>query len=145
MKIKIFLLISIIIILCLGFFLLQEKRQNTLILILPDGREISVEIADDQEERQTGLMFRQELSDNAGMFFIFPEEKELSFWMKNTFIPLDIIFLDKDLKILNIDKAEPCQQDPCELYKSDGAAQYVLEINQRLGLEDEGKKIKVKR
>lgn len=62
--------------------------------------KINAEIADDNEERIKGLMFRERLNENSGMFFVFENEEEQTFWMKNTLIALDIIFIDKNLEIV---------------------------------------------
>lgn len=92
--------------------------------------EYVIEVADNYEERKEGLMFRTSLNERRGMFFIFEYPGKLRFWMKNTLIPLDIIFFDKDYRIVNIEKnAQPCSKDPCNLYFSAGPAQYVLEVN----------------
>ena len=91
--------------------------------------KVNVEIADDNNERSKGLMFRENLSMNAGMLFIFDLEENRTFWMKNTLFPLDIIFINKDLKIVDIKYAIPCKKEPCELYKSSKPAKYVLEVN----------------
>lgn len=95
---------------------------------------IPIEIADTEEERTQGLMDRESLE--GGMLFIFEEENYLNFWMKNTLIPLDIIFLDKNYKILNIQNAVPCKEEPCELYPSAGKAKYVLEVNAGFAQEE---------
>ena len=92
--------------------------------------KVNVEIADDDEERENGLMFRQKLNENEGMFFIFDSEDFLIFWMKNTLIPLDIIFIDEDFEIVDVKYAMPCKEEPCELYKSSKPAKYVLEVNE---------------
>lgn len=63
------------------------------------------------------------------MIFVFDEEKPRAFWMKNTLIPLDMIFLDDELNVINILTATPCEREPCRLYRSSGPARYVLEIN----------------
>ena len=92
--------------------------------------KINVEIADDNNERAKGLMFRERLNENDGMFFIFDEENYQTFWMKNTLIPLDMIFIGEDLEIVDIKNAVPCKEEPCFLYKSSKPAKYVLEANQ---------------
>ncbi len=91
--------------------------------------KINVEIADDKQERTKGLMLRTELDENSGMLFVFDEENYQTFWMKNTLIPLDMVFIGKDMKIVGIKNAVPCKQDPCTLYKSARPAKYVLEVN----------------
>ena len=91
--------------------------------------KINAEIADDNEERINGLMFRERLNENEGMFFIFGNEGYQAFWMKNTLIPLDIIFIGKNFEIVDIKNAVPCKDEPCPLYKSSKPAEYVLEVN----------------
>ena len=89
-----------------------------------------VEIAETSAERMKGLMNRESLDENSGMFFIFDKEKEYSFWMKNTLIPLDIIWLNKDMEIVHIEKnVQPCEEDPCQRYTPSKPAKYVLELN----------------
>ncbi len=93
----------------------------------------SVEIADTSEERARGLMFREELGENQGMLFVYEEEADRSFWMKNTLIPLDIIFLNSDFEVINIEQANPepnTSDENLASYRSERPAQYVLEINQ---------------
>ena len=66
--------------------------------------KIAIEIADNDYERTRGLMYRRSLPDNAGMLFIFERSGTLSFWMRNTYIPLDIIFIDQNKQIVTIQK-----------------------------------------
>ena len=91
--------------------------------------KVKVEIADDIQEREKGLMFREKLDENSGMLFVFDDENYQTFWMKNTLIPLDIIFIGKNYTIVDIKQAVPCDADPCSLYKSSFRAKYVLEVN----------------
>ena len=96
------------------------------------GKEIiyvNVEVANDEQERQQGLMFREFLDENSGMLFIFNEKAKYGFWMKNTLIPLDVVYIDEDLNIVDIIYAEPCKEDPCFIYKPKSDARYVLEVN----------------
>jgi len=95
-----------------------------------NGKKISIEIAKTASERAQGLMFREELCSDCGMLFIFEEEDLHNFWMKNTLIPLDIIFINKDLTIIDILSAEPCTENPCPHYTPKEKALYVLETNQ---------------
>ena len=101
---------------------------------------ISAEVADSQEERQRGLMNKDYLAPNTGMLFIFPDEAPRSFWMKNTKIPLDIIFIPSNFTIADIQSMEPCLEEPCKLYVSKEAAKYALEVNKGFA-EKHGTKI----
>ncbi len=92
--------------------------------------QVEVEIADTSEERIRGLMFRKSLGQKEGMFFVFPQEGFKGFWMKNTYIPLDIIFISEDLKVSSVVKdARPCKGDHCNTYKSEYPVKYALEVN----------------
>jgi uncharacterized protein len=92
--------------------------------------ELDINYARTDEEKRVGLMYRTNLPENEGMFFAYTEEANRTFWMKNTKIPLDIIFLDQENTIVSISKnAQPCTTEACVLYKSDGPAKYVLEVN----------------
>ena len=103
-----------------------DKKMSYVII---DEIKIEVELAQTKEQWAHGLMLREALDKDKGMLFIFPDSEERSFWMKNTLIPLDIIFIDSSQRILNIEEAEPCKKESCILYKSTGNAKYVLEIN----------------
>ena len=90
---------------------------------------VSVELAVTSEEKAKGLMHREQLAENKGMLFIFEDEQALSFWMKNTLIPLDMVFINSDNRIVDILVAEPCKKDPCKTYTPKADAKYVLEVN----------------
>ena len=90
---------------------------------------VKVKIADTPEERTNGLMYVSSLDKNEGMFFVFENSDKHSFWMKNTLIPLDIIWIDRDFKIVDFVTAEPCAEEPCETYIPKREALYVLELN----------------
>lgn len=87
-----------------------------------------VEIADDDRSRHRGLMFREILEDNKGMLFVFDESRRHSFWMKNTLIPLDIIWISEDKKVTDIQTLQPCKTEICESYQPETNAKYVLEV-----------------
>jgi uncharacterized protein len=88
---------------------------------------VRVEIADTQAAREIGLMYRQHLAENAGMLFVFNHPQHLTFWMKNTEIPLDMIFAAADRTVTGIiANAEPFSE---RQLSADGEAQYVLEVN----------------
>lgn len=94
-----------------------------------NGERIAVEIARAPGERQRGLMFRGSLCYDCGMLFVLDAEDFHSFWMKNTVIPLDMIFIDADFNIVDILHVVPCEEEPCELYTPGEKALYVLETN----------------
>ena len=94
------------------------------------GQHFSVDIADTREKQALGLMFRDSMPADQGMLFIFPGEAQRSFWMKNTRISLDIMYFDKDLKLVSISAdTPPCRVRYCPSYPSTGPAKYVLELN----------------
>ena len=107
---------------------IQSKESTSLVY---------VEIADESNERNQGLMFRENLEWDRGMFFVFDDERILSFWMKNTLIPLDMLFIDVDFRIVDIkENVPPCKDDPCPSYSSEHPAKYVLEVNSGFVLEN---------
>ncbi len=109
-------------------FLAACSNENSLTIITKDGakHKFSIEIADTEEKRTKGLMFVQELAPNAGMLFDFQEERQVAFWMRNTFIPLDMLFIAADGEIKNI-HVNAIPQDPTAI-PSDGPVRFVLEI-----------------
>jgi len=96
---------------------------------LPDGWVVSVELAQTDQERALGLMFRDVLPANQGMLFLFDQEDYLPFWMKNTLISLDLVWLDQKGTVVDVRaSAPPCKLDPCPSYKPKKPARYVLEL-----------------
>ncbi len=91
--------------------------------------EVEVEIADDDAERQRGLMERTALAENAGMLFVYDREEQRSFTMRNTLIPLSIAFFDAAGRIVDIQDMQPLDDVPPP-YISAAPAQYALEVNQ---------------
>ena len=106
-------------------------KQGDLVFLTRDDKEISmldVELAEDIESHTLGLMYRTKMAENQGMLFIFQEEEERYFWMKNTVLSLDIIYLNAKREIIKIHKnAIPYQEHPS--YDSDKPAMYVIEVN----------------
>lgn len=99
--------------------------------------KFKVEIAQTAEEKRRGLMFRENLAQDAGMIFVYDQPQISNFWMRSTLIPLDMIAIDEDENIVNIVKnAQPCEEGSfCKLYPTNVPAKYVLEING--GLSDQ--------
>ena len=98
-------------------------------IVFPDHFAVSVEIASDPETRTQGLMFRDHLAGNAGMIFLFPKADEYPFWMKNTLIPLDMVWVDEGHRIVHISHdVPPCKADPCADYPPNAKASSVLEL-----------------
>lgn len=105
------------------------QAQPQVILSRKEGDPIAfqVEIADTPAKRELGLQYRRELAADRGMLFLFPNEQPLTFWMKNTPIALDMIFINSDKKIVGIvEQAVPFSTDPRSV---PSPSQFVLEIN----------------
>ncbi len=101
----------------------------TITITYPTGARVQVELADTPQKRSRGLMFRERLAPDAGMFFVFEEAGEWSFWMKNTKVALDILWIGPDKRIVYIEEnVQPCRQDPCPEYKPSKDALYALEL-----------------
>ncbi len=106
------------------------------------NQRYAIEIADDDAERARGLMFRDALPSGHGMLFIHDAEEPQAYWMKNTKIPLDILYFDDERKLVAQQRdVPPCSLgDGCPSYPSDAPARYVLELNAgeaaRLQLKD---------
>ncbi len=123
-----------IVIVLLGVFLRSPR-------VCIEKNCFKVDVASTPEERARGLMYQEALDSESGMIFVFDEEGNQTFWMKNTLIPLDIIWLDEDGKIVDIaHNVEPCILEPCKIYSPDEPAKFVLEIAggsaDRLGISE---------
>ena len=95
----------------------------------PGGRAIAAVIADTPERIMYGYMFRPEVREDEGMLFIFPSPGVHGFWMKNTLVPLDIIWMDGNRAIVHIEEAAPpCRADPCPGYGPMRVVSSVLEV-----------------
>jgi uncharacterized membrane protein (UPF0127 family) len=114
-----------------------DLATGVAVVLTPQGeRRFKVELAVQEHERQRGLMYREALAEDEGMLFLFEEMGPLSFWMKNTWIPLDMLFIDDDLTVVGVvENAEPMTTTP----RSPGRhARFVLEVrgglSQQLGM-----------
>jgi len=125
------ILLSIVLLffLILGsYFLLKKNRAE--VIFTNQNLVVKAELAETILEQSRGLMGRKSLLENEGMLFIFSNEEEQRFWMKNTLIPLDLIFISADKKIIEIKfNFEPCNKIECPVYQSKEKAKYVLEVN----------------
>ena len=107
-----------------------ELKRCVLKLYGNNGRvvKLRVEVAAHERDRQKGLMYRMSLDKNSGMLFVFSRDKRLSFWMKNTYIPLDVAFIDSSGVIKDIYQMKPL--DTSVFYSSSSEVRYALEVNQ---------------
>ena len=132
MRKKLFLIIIFIFIFTIiigGAVLLDQNIRKTTRVCFRDHC-FDVELAVKPSEQRSGLMFREGLDLDKGILFIFKEEKEHSFWMKNTLIPLDIIWINSNKEIIFIsENTLPCKEDSCPIILPIEKAKYVLEIN----------------
>ena len=98
-------------------------------VLLPSGAVYRLELARTPEEQAQGLMFRESLPEKTGMLFLFGDKSAHRFWMKNTMIPLDMVWMDADGKVLFVSAdTPPCTADPCPSYGPESPAAMVLEI-----------------
>ncbi len=114
---------------CLLF--LSACGTKTVTLVPFDGSSsvtVTVAVADTPKEREKGMMGRDVLEKDHGMLFVFPEPQILKFWMKNTTVPLEILFFDAEGQFVNAHQMLPCEKDPCPQYASQALAGYALEV-----------------
>ena len=116
-----------------GYYKNGDLKYQGNIVVKIKEKPFLMEIAKTSEERKLGLMYKESLDSNKGMIFIYNKEKKHPFWMKNTMIPLDIIWLNKSKKVVYISKnTQPCKQNDCLRIKPNRISIYVLEINANL-------------
>ncbi len=137
-------LIFLLIIMAFASFKVKEKTNKA-----PAGNETTkenqvcfnehcfvVELAKTPAERARGLMFREKMDKDKGMLFIFDSEELNSFWMKNTLIPLDIIWIDENKEVVFLkENFLPCLEENCETVSPSERAKYVLEVNAGIAKE----------
>jgi uncharacterized protein len=98
-------------------------------VVFPDGHVVSVEIAADDELRAQGLMYRDYLRPGTGMLFLFKEDDDHAFWMKNTLIPLDMVWIDVNQRVTHVKyNVPPCKIENCPSYPTGVMSRYVLEV-----------------
>ncbi len=124
-----FKFLPLLLALVLAFSAAARCSDKFLKIFLPDGKAVTAELAVTPEERARGLMFRDRLDADQGMLFIFDQEELNSFWMLNMKFPIDIIWLDKDKRVVHIEASvPPCPREPCPSYPTRLPALYVLEL-----------------
>jgi len=96
-------------------------------IVFPDGYTVSVEVAADDDTRQQGLMFRDHLADDRGMIFKMEDHRNQTFWMHNTCIPLDLVYIDDDGTIVGIEENAPTMDD--SKFEVGCTSRFVLELN----------------
>src|SRR5262245_13000232 len=107
-----------------------QSARATATVTFREGVQVRAEVVDTPPAMERGLMFRESLPQNEGMIFVFERTGVYPFWMKNTLIPLDIVWLDEDWRIVSIAASvPPCRADPCPTYPPAGPARYVVEVN----------------
>lgn len=122
----ILLIIGLVVLLAIGFWIYQKSLIPTLVAEI-GSQKFTLEIADTPDKQARGLMFRKELPKSNGMIFINEADRINSMWMKNTYIPLDMIFLDKDKKVIGIlENIPPMTLDQRTIGKP---SKYVIELN----------------
>lgn len=119
-------------------FILSPNEDETLVMVSfrvndQEVLNITCEITSTHEEQLQGLMYREELAMDRGMLFIYDSPEEVHFWMKNTLIPLDMIFIDESGIVTNVEEADVetgVPENELTRYSSDGPIKWVVEINQ---------------
>jgi uncharacterized protein len=122
--------------LCVLCVLLPACARDELKSVSLKDQSFYVELALDHPTRERGLMFREHMPKNHGMLFVFPTTAPQAFWMKNTLIPLDILYFDSDRSFVSASfRTPPCGNGntQCPSYPSAGRARYVLELNGGVG------------
>jgi len=108
----------------------SRAKAEPQVLLMPPGRDsvaVRVEVARTEDERRRGLMFRKRMEQDAGMLFVFERPERLTFWMRNTYIPLDMVFIAASMRIQGVvENAEPLTDASRSV---EGESQYVLEVN----------------
>lgn len=129
--------------LVLGSGYIFDRYTLIPVTIKRDGQEIKsyfVELASTPGERQQGLMYRGSLAEDQGLFFVMPEERIQKFWMKNVSFPIDIIFIDRNFKVVGVKRGEPFSEEELSVVTP---SYYVLEVNPAPGLINVGDEVRV--
>jgi uncharacterized protein len=125
--------VKLLALLCVSAALAGEplKASKRAPLTFPDGQTIQADVVDTPLDRERGLMFRRKLARDYGMLFVFPAQRSITFWMKNTLVPLDMVFIDRDKTITAVFervRASTEKTPDSEVARAGGVALYVLEL-----------------
>jgi uncharacterized membrane protein (UPF0127 family) len=93
------------------------------------GMVFDMEVAKSPKQQQLGLMHRKNLAQKSGMIFLYPQAGNIRIWMKNTLIPLTVIWLDDDARVIDIKKLQPCRQRDCPVFGVNTPSKFVIELN----------------
>ncbi len=129
LRLSVFLIVTAIIFFYpdFSFALFENKGQVTIVTVDGKFEKIDVEFALSEVEKAKGLMFRERLGDDEGMLFMWNTSSVRQFWMKNTLINLDILFIDSDYRVVHIEKS--AKKGSSRIFSSIFPVKYVLEIN----------------
>ena len=107
----------------------ENPKRDNIVEAQIGAQTFDLEVSDTKESREMGMMYRETMQYNEGMLFVFDVAARYRFWMKNTLIPLDILWLDEGKSVIHFETANPCYKDPClPVGPTTGAAKYVIEL-----------------
>lgn len=128
-----FAVVSLIAIIVIFFIVVTvgKNQQQKFVPVKIGNATVNAEVADTEPKQVRGLMFRDRLPTNDGMLFVFGGDGKQGIWMLNMSIPLDIVWIDKDRKVVHVEeKVPPCEALLiCPIYRPDSDSRYVLEVN----------------
>ena len=125
---KYFIYTVLIAVIILAVRFTSNPRLKKFNIVFENGAFLKTEVAETERQLREGLMFRTELKENSGMLFMYPKSGVRSFWMKNTLIPLDILWINENFEIVYILKnVPPCESNPCPSYAPQVSAKYAIE------------------
>ncbi len=110
---------------------MRTVQQQAVVLTLPGGQQVMLEVADSPEERLLGLFFTETLPEDRGMLFIFEDRDPRRVWTRGYRFPVDFLWLDNEFLVVNYEEGiSPCSTDPCPTYSpADGKAHYAIAIS----------------
>ncbi|MCK4707865.1 MAG: DUF192 domain-containing protein [Gammaproteobacteria bacterium] len=121
--------LSFILLLFLTSFNCFSSQQFFTEIMELNNKQYKLEIADTDRRKRRGLMYRQRLDQDAGMLFIYANLGDYRIWMKNTLIPLTVIWLDEQARIVDKKILQPCEIDNCPVFAASAASQFILELH----------------